>query len=181
MSLLRHACFYFLRHGESQANAQGVMGGWTDAPLTDLGQDQAKAAAQRLGDRAIARLHVSPLLRARQTAQAVLALRPDLPVTDAPDLRERNWGVWEEQPISVLRRDETPDQGEGPLDFRTRIRSGLNAIPALDAAPVLIVAHSGTAREICAALDLPFQRPENCALLRFFRPTPAADWQVEEI
>lgn len=181
MSLLGHACFYFMRHGESQANAQGVMGGWTDAPLTDLGQAQARAAALRLGDRVVTGLYVSPLMRAWQTAQAVLAGRPGLPVTMAPDLRERNWGIWEGQPVSVLRRDATPDQGEGPLQFRARIRAGLDAIPARDAAPVLIVAHSGTAREICAALDVPFQRPGNCALLRFFRPTPAAGWQVEEI
>ncbi|WP_185958567.1 histidine phosphatase family protein [Paracoccus laeviglucosivorans] len=181
MSLLDHAEFYFLRHGQTQANADSVLGGWTDLPLTDLGLRQARDAALRLGDVPISGLHVSPLIRAYQTAEAVLTLRPDLPMTPAPLLRERNWGVWEGQPTVTLRREATLPEGEGPEEFRTRIRAGLAGIPSQAAVPVLIVAHSGTAREIYAALRIPFQRPANCALLRFSRPTAGHGWQVQEI
>ena len=151
--------FLFLRHGQTGSNAAGTIGGATDLPLTDTGRAQAEAAAQVLRDVPLASIWTSPLLRARETAEVVARAR-DLPVNVLADLQERNWGIWEGQPRSILIRDATPEGGEGPETFRDRIRAAMAAITG--PFPALIVAHSGTAREIHAALsDAPFRRPVN--------------------
>ncbi|MFC0201152.1 histidine phosphatase family protein [Paracoccus rhizosphaerae] len=171
MSLLDHPVIHLLRHGQTALNAAELVCGATDIPLTSLGRRQADDAARAWRNLPIGRLIVSPLLRARQTADAFVRQRPGLRVEVAPLLAERDWGAWEGQPRAVLARDATPYGGEGPLAFRDRIRAGLIAIaaPAVPEDPPLIVAHSGTVREIMALLALPFHRPRNCELLTLSR------------
>jgi probable phosphoglycerate mutase len=57
---------YLVRHGRTDANAQGLMQGRLDPALDELGHRQAKAMADRVGpvDEVIA----SPLVRAQETA-----------------------------------------------------------------------------------------------------------------
>lgn len=171
VSLFDHSRFHLLRHGQTAANAAGLICGATDVPLIERGHQQAEAAARAWQDLAVGRLLASPLLRARQTAEAVVRQRPGLAIQDAPMLAERNWGIWEGRPRAILVRAATPDGGEGPGDFRSRIRAGIHDIPAPRPAeaPPLIVAHSGTVREILALLDLPFLRPGNCTLITVTR------------
>jgi broad specificity phosphatase PhoE len=57
-----------VRHGRTALNASGRLQGRTDAPLDAVGQAQAQAVAARVG--AVDELVSSPLLRARQTADA---------------------------------------------------------------------------------------------------------------
>ena len=77
-----------LRHGPTDWNAAGRIQGHTDIPLSDAGL--AKMAQLRLPF-AVARTYCSPLLRARQTAQALMLAGP---VHDAR-LMEQHWGQWE--------------------------------------------------------------------------------------
>ncbi|MGD9918886.1 MAG: histidine phosphatase family protein [Paenirhodobacter sp.] len=142
--------FLFLRHGRTAANARDLICGRTDLPLDATGRLQAAAAAVALARFGIARIVTSPLTRARQTAAAVaapLGLVPEL----VPGLAERDWGAWEGQPRAGLRRAETPPGGESPAAFRARIRAAFAALSF--ARPLLIVAHSGTEREIHALLS----------------------------
>jgi probable phosphoglycerate mutase len=62
-----------VRHGQSQANAAGLLLGRADSPLTELGRLQAEALGEVLASRATAacRILTSPLQRARQTADAI--------------------------------------------------------------------------------------------------------------
>ena len=83
-----------LRHGPTEWNAAGRIQGHTDIPLSDAGL--AKMAARRL-PLAVRRVYASPMLRARQTAEA---LGLPGPIYDAR-LMEQNWGSWE-----GLTRDE---------------------------------------------------------------------------
>jgi len=57
---------YLVRHGRTDANANGLLQGRLDPPLDELGHRQAAAMAARIGpvDEVIA----SPLVRAQQTA-----------------------------------------------------------------------------------------------------------------
>lgn len=57
-----------VRHGQTSANADGLLCGRADVPLTDLGVRQAKAVAAGIGTPA--RVISSPLQRARDTAAA---------------------------------------------------------------------------------------------------------------
>ncbi len=61
------------RHGQSRANAAGLLVGRADSPLTDLGRRQAEALGVVLAPitRAGCRILSSPLQRAEQTAHAV--------------------------------------------------------------------------------------------------------------
>ena len=78
----------FLRHGPTEWNAQGRIQGHTDIPLSAEGLRKMRACARLPFDGA--RL-VSPLMRARQTAEALGLSNPML---DAR-LMEQNWGRWE--------------------------------------------------------------------------------------
>lgn len=159
--------FLFLRHGQTISNLRGVIGGSTDDPLTDLGREQARAAAALLKDRPIAAIWHSPLIRAAETARAVAEVT-GAPLVPLAGLAERNWGAWEGEDRAMLVRHATPPGGEGPETFRDRVREALARIAA--PFPVLIVAHSGTAREIHAWLsDAPFDRPGNAAAVEWRR------------
>ena len=65
--------FYFLRHGETQWNKDGLTQGQLDSQLNDTGRAQAERAADALATEPIARIVASPLSRARHTAEAVAA------------------------------------------------------------------------------------------------------------
>lgn len=83
-----------VRHGESEANAAGILQGQLDAfGLTARGRLQSVQVAQQLTREARADLLLSsPLRRARETAEilgATLGLSP----TYAPELQEYDFGV----------------------------------------------------------------------------------------
>jgi len=71
---------HFVRHGMVH-NPQGVFYGRLPRySLSAEGRRQAEAAARWLADRPVAVLYSSPMLRARQTAQAIATLHPGLRV-----------------------------------------------------------------------------------------------------
>jgi broad specificity phosphatase PhoE len=81
-----------LRHGQSEFNLHFTATrrdpGIPDPRLTELGHEQARAAAVALKDSGIARIIVSPYTRALQTAEPIAqALR--VPVIINPIVRER--------------------------------------------------------------------------------------------
>jgi probable phosphoglycerate mutase len=141
-----------LRHGPTEWNALGRVQGHTDIPLSAAGR--AKMAALRLPV-AATRVHASPMLRARQTAQA---LGLENPVLDSR-LMEQNWGAWE-----GLTRDEIlsrhgvdafvkagsgeafrPGDGESTGELHARVASFLKDI-ALDDSDAVVVTHLGVLR-----------------------------------
>jgi broad specificity phosphatase PhoE len=77
-----------LRHGPTEWNAAGRIQGHTDIALSEAGL--ALMSSRRLPF-SFPRVYASPMLRARQTAQA---LGLAAPVLDAR-LMEQNWGAWE--------------------------------------------------------------------------------------
>src|SRR5215472_14130994 len=91
--------FWFLRHGETDWNAQGISQGNVDIPLNATGIAQARAAARRLRHRGIATIVASPLSRARVTAECV-GEALGLSVAVDPELREVAFGVQEGQKMS---------------------------------------------------------------------------------
>jgi broad specificity phosphatase PhoE len=79
-----------LRHGPTGWNALGRVQGHTDIPLSEEGLAGMRRHSSPGGFEQ-ARAFVSPLTRARQTADAIGLLNP---VLDAR-LMEQNWGNWE--------------------------------------------------------------------------------------
>jgi broad specificity phosphatase PhoE len=84
-----------VRHGESVANAQGLLLGRLDVPLTERGRAQA-ASVRTLLRGPVAELRSSPLQRARDTAAA---LGLDLPVEVDERWVEVDYGEYDGQPL----------------------------------------------------------------------------------
>ena len=144
MGLLLDGPFYFLRHGESEANRAELIAGSTDTPLTPKGRLEAGRAADRLIGCGIQAIYTSTLSRARDTA-AIVAAALEMPFTLVSGLEERDWGEMEGLPLSAITdRSITPNGGEGFQQFEDRVMGTLGRINGQT--PALVVAHSGLLR-----------------------------------
>jgi len=127
-----------VRHGESDANARGLLLGRTDAELTQAGREQA-AAARSLLTGPVAEVRTSPLSRARDTAE-LLAL--GLPVAVDERWVEVDYGEFECQPLHGIPaevwqqwrsdRDFRPEGGETLAEVDTRISAACEELFAAD-------------------------------------------------
>jgi broad specificity phosphatase PhoE len=85
----------FVRHGQSQANAEGFIDTSVPGPsITELGQQEAQAIADRLEGNGYDAIFASNMVRTQQTA-APLADELDLDVTVLPGFREIDAGLLE--------------------------------------------------------------------------------------
>lgn len=83
--------FFFVRHGESEANLARVFSGRQDSPLTERGRAQAITVADALDDVPFDRIVATPLSRSLDTA-LVVARRRRMPVDVVGDLVEIDVG-----------------------------------------------------------------------------------------
>jgi probable phosphoglycerate mutase len=175
--------FWYLRHGETDWNRQGLSQGNIDIPLNELGLTQAREAAVRLRNRGITSIVASPLSRARVTAE-IVGDALGLEVTIEPDLREVSWGVHEGQPLAEwfdgwIAGHVTPEGGESFETLRRRSVTGLNR--AVERPPaVLVVAHGGVFRAIRSVMRLEITgRTRNCVPMWCEPPrAPGQDWAL---
>ncbi|QDC10790.1 histidine phosphatase family protein [Oceanicola sp. D3] len=159
--------FCLIRHGETTANADEIIAGVTDVPLTQVGCDQARALANRPWPKPIA-LYASPMSRAQHTARLAFPGR-EFELHDG--LRERDWGVFEGQPLSHQPiREDTPLRGESWPDMLLRVQTTIIEICAASEAVLpVMVCHSGiirAARVLWTTGDVG-QRPPNAVPLLF--------------
>ena len=85
---------YILRHGKTDWNAAHKLQGKTDIPLNEEGREMAYAAAKECADIHFDVCYSSPLIRAKETAQIVLAGR-DIPIITDVRLEEMGFGTYE--------------------------------------------------------------------------------------
>lgn len=157
MQLTRRA-FWYLRHGETDWNAQNLAQGRTDIPLNAVGKAQAVTAANLLKGRGIRTIVSSPLGRAKETAEVAAGVIGQ-PVRFDPELQEVSFGDHEAKPMLAAWFDDwvaeryTPAGGESFADLRERAVEAVNQALTLDA-PVLIVAHGAVFRALRSAMGL---------------------------
>ncbi len=150
--------FWYLRHGETDWNAQGLSQGNIDIPLNENGIAQAHAAAALLRGRGIASIVSSPLSRALDTAK-IAAAALELPVTVQEDLHEVSFGVHERTQMSGVWFAEwvegtsTPEGAESFAALRVRATQAITTALA-HPAPVLVVAHGALFRALRAEMGL---------------------------
>jgi broad specificity phosphatase PhoE len=152
------------RHGQTADNADGLILGRRDPPLSELGEAQARTLAVAARKAAIASVWTSPLRRAAATA-AMVSAATGAPVSVLDDLAESERGRWEGRPVAELRRTE-PERfaafeaasdgfafpgGESLADQVARTRRALDQVVA-GPQPALVVAHVGTIRAALLAL-----------------------------
>jgi len=151
---------YLARHGETAWSLSGQHTGRTDLPLTERGEEQARALGERLHGLVFAKVLTSPSQRAVRTCALAgfsAGAEPD------PDLAEWDYGDYEgrrtaeiltERPSWNLLRDGAPG-GEMPEQAATRadrVVARIRAIPG----NVLIVSSAHISRVLAARwLGLP--------------------------
>jgi len=183
---LAPVAFWFLRHGETDWNAQGISQGNVDIPLNATGVAQARAAGVKLRNRGIATIVASSLSRARVTAEFV-GETLGLPVALDPDLREVSFGVQEGQTMSGWFADWvsgafTPDGAEPFAALRRRAVAAVNRATANPPA-VLVVSHGALFRSLRYAMGIePNLRTPN-AVPMFCQPPPPGDtaWTLSPV
>ena len=85
---------YVMRHGKTDWNADYRLQGGTDVPLNDEGREMAREAAKKYKDVPFDICYVSPLIRARETAEIFLEGR-NMPTCVDARLREMSFGIYE--------------------------------------------------------------------------------------
>lgn len=146
--------YYFVRHGESTANAAGILAGWSDHPLTNRGIEQAVEAAQNIKMAGIEfdTIMSSPLSRALQTARIIAEINgyPEDIVETIDELKGGSGGDLENLPYKHWYA--TPENeiasvhgGEDAELLRARVGRAIVRIveETIDADNVLLVAHAG--------------------------------------
>jgi len=121
----------FARHGQTAPNRDGLVLGRADPELTEEGRRQAALLAAALAGESVTAILTSPLVRARQTAEAVGAAC-GATVTVDERLLEIDWGAWEGRPAGSLavadvdrwRADDgTAPEGESLDSLSRRVES----------------------------------------------------------
>lgn len=159
-----------LRHGQTALSVERRFAGRGDIPLTDLGLQQAAAAAAAIADRGRVDLVLSsPLRRAWQTALAV-AERTGAPLATDDDLSETDFGSWEgmtfaevmarwpdEMAAWMAAADAAPPGGESFASVAERVGAALDRLlTAHQGKTVVVVSHVTPIKTIvCRALLAP--------------------------
>ncbi|WP_405529359.1 histidine phosphatase family protein [Streptomyces canus] len=150
-----------VRHGETEWSASGQHTSWTDLPLTQHGEEQAKSLAPLLSGRTFSLALTSPLGRAIRTAE----LAGITGASTDPDLHEWDYGAYEgvttveihrTRPDWYLWTDGVPPgpdghPGESPEEVGRRADLVLARVDAaLPEGDVVLVAHAHFLRVLTA-------------------------------
>jgi broad specificity phosphatase PhoE len=149
-----------LRHGQTEWSRSGQHTGVTDLPLLPEGEERARALRSSVGGRTFVEVRVSPLQRARRTAElaglTATAVDPDLVELDyggyegrtTAEISEelgRTWSIWADGTVP----GDTP--GETLDDVAVRVDRVLDRVrPLLADGDVALVAHGHVLRILVA-------------------------------
>lgn len=169
---------YLMRHGQTLFNVQHKIQGWCDAPLTQLGIQQAKIAGQYFKDNHITFDHAysSTSERACDTLEYVTDFQ--MPYTRVKGLKEWNFGVYEGKDECLNPKLPYGDffkqfGGEGEMELRERMSKTLTEIMEKEGhESVLAVSHGAACAQFYRAWEkyakvLKTERFYNCCILKF--------------
>lgn len=151
--------FWLIRHGETDWNVEQRLQGWRDIPLNEVGKKQAQSIRHFLDSQALEfdAILSSDLQRAVQTAQIIFP-ETTPPLIQYPQLRERNYDIYEGEPWKKLLQlvdQPAPEinlrdpnllipNGESLIDFHDRIVHIFNTIAKERPNQCLaVIAHGG--------------------------------------
>ena len=147
-----------VRHGETEWSRDGRHTGRTDVPLTERGEEQARAVGEALRGRSFALVLSSPLQRALETAR-LAGFSPEV----REELAEWNYGEYEGRRTAQIRQ-EVPDWtiwrngapgGESPEQVGARADRMVAELRRVDG-DALVFAHGHLLRVLTARwLELP--------------------------
>ena len=160
---------YLARHGETDYNRQSIVQGRRiNSHLNATGRAQAAALARRMAAVPLTALYASTQTRALETAEAVAAHHPGVPLLRLPDLEEMSWGVLEGEPTSNYTRQVFTDiyarwnrgdydarvpEGESIVEVQQRaLRAYRRILAEQPGGTVLVVAHGRLLRVLLASV-----------------------------
>ena len=185
---------YLTRHGQTEWNKARIMQGWQNAPLTNLGKNQAIQLCKRLKSIIFDAIFSSDSDRAFKTAKIITQNR-NQEITKLASLREINLGEWEGRSIKDFKKSNpaeyhnfwknphlyTSSTGENFLEVKQRVIYAIEKI--IEQHPqdcVLIVAHTVVVKLILAYFDnepiqelwnLPYIRPTSLSIIQTHNQT----------
>ena len=160
---------YLARHGQDQDNANRILNGRRDEPLTEIGINQANQLAQKIkeADLKFDAIYSSPLQRACKTAQVISSVLGLNRLIESDYLIERDFGIMTGQPkddveklcaqTGILKTDTityflSPENAETFPQLIERVDKFLNFLKTQhEDGSVLLVTHGDTGKMIYAA------------------------------
>ncbi|MGN0662766.1 MAG: histidine phosphatase family protein [Faecalibacterium sp.] len=169
---------YLMRHGQTLFNLRRKIQGWCDAPLTELGQKQAKIAGKYFSDNKIVFDHAYSSTSERACDTLELATGGMLPYVRTKGLKEWNFGVFEGESEDLNPKLPYGDffkayGGEGEMELRQRVADTLAEIMGReDHHTVLAVSHGASCRQFMRYWEKnqkvdQKERLGNCCILKF--------------
>lgn len=152
---------YFVRHGESEHNAQPIIQA-DDSPLSDRGHQQAQTVGERLAHLEFDVLVASPILRAKQTAAHIArATGHDVIFSDLfverrkpTSIENKPWSdkaaaaKWLQWETSIYAGGDRVENGENWEDFISRIDNALQYLLDQPEQTIAVVTHGNFLRAL---------------------------------
>lgn len=184
---------YFVRHGESEANAAHVFAGRRDSPLTARGREQAKVVAAAVRSVHFDRIVTSTLSRTKDTAAEIAADR-DVPVETYADLDEIDLGEASGKPFDEMRGLPNYDGdgftqwpgGESLEQVVTRAMRVIDRLVSDNAGQTIcVVGHGGVTRILVSGflgvLPKLIRVPATNTNITIVRHSPESGYMVDEM
>lgn len=170
---MRH--LYFIRHGSTVMNEQGLWSSFTNTPMTDQGRQQVKETGQAMRSQnlKIDLIVSSPLDRAAESAR-IVANEIGCPADDIlfdELLVERNLGALEGKPyIPNFPKKDVADYEQDDA-LVARAHKALGWIKNQPADNILIVAHGGIGRALRSIVkqEFPMSYPHKLENARVYQ------------
>lgn len=160
---------YIVRHGETEANKQGYVQGWTDVPLNENGRIIAELTGRGIKGIRFDHCFSSPLTRAKETAEILLRESGNsVPVSFDDRIKEMNFGSFEgisvrDEQVAQFLKDPVVDfkipGGESIQEVMKRTQEFLKELIARDDDKTYLVSTHGCA--LRAMLNFLYDNPED--------------------
>ncbi|WP_194774747.1 histidine phosphatase family protein [Pararhodonellum marinum] len=158
---------YVVRHGQTDYNKMGVVqGSGIDAPINELGKQQANAFFEAYQDIQIEKVFFTGLQRTRQSIIRFIEEK-GLPFEAVPEFNEISWGIYEGVPMTdeenayyqhMLKRwsagelNYAIEGGESPVMVADRLKRGMEKVLAGEEKTILICMHGRAMRILLSVL-----------------------------
>lgn len=162
----------FIRHGYTQGNLDGKYIGTTDLPLAKEGAQELYEIIEKADYPSFQKVYISPLKRCLQTAYI---MAPNTYMVELPQLREMDFGKFENKTPEELKNDEDykkfleggldnpPPGGESARQVVTRCFEALSIIIGDMMEEGLtncaVITHSGIIMNMMACFGVPKRKP----------------------
>ena len=173
---------YMMRHGETLFNKQKKIQGWCDAPLTELGIEQARHAYEFFKERNITFTHAYSSTSERACDTLEIATNYKMPYTRVKGLKEWNFGAYEGKDECLNPKLPYGDffkawGGEGEIELRERMAKTVKELMDQDGHDCVLMVSHGAA---CAQFYLYWKEYAKVEKTERFYPCVILKYEYED-